>query len=314
MTVTRHHDGLGGESTGWASAGTSVESWLENIATVGRIHRHLRARLDNGAAVGPSGDAVRRLEAHGGRALTTIRAALRAAPPKATIVPCPDGVAGHASAWAEALTTLVESAGWFDHVWEALGPTGGDHPARDDASEHGDRCASMGERVVHGGADLGNGDGTTVGCRVCGRAVRRSHGEPGPEIDARTISRSEWCVVVAEAVADARAVDAALVHLHVAPGRSVRGGGADPLFVDRFRLEPGGRVSTTFEPTAPLGAGAEIQALCVSGFRVSAARVPVADCDTVRLRPAKGRPTAARVVIPAPGPRRPGVGSVGLRF
>lgn len=273
MTVTHLGDRLNGESVTIAASNPRIRAWLQDIATVDRIHHHLGAQLRNGTT-DPGARPLRAMRLHSDDAQASILAAVRSAAAEPNSVSLAKEVNDHALRWADALARLTAHAGWFGHLCDALIAT--HHVVRTGATKPCGRCGIHGERVVLTSPYPGVLDRVTVSCRTCGSSTQHPYGEPGPEIDIRVRSGSGSAVIEIESVAEARALDCSTIHFQFAPG-VVDGGPSKPLPIDRVRLEPSGRFATTLDlPDVP-SAGAELQALCVSGFQVSTRRFAVSD-------------------------------------
>ncbi|GCD92898.1 hypothetical protein [Embleya hyalina] len=270
MTVTRHGDRLNGEPVTIAASTTRIASWLEDIATVDRIHHYLDAQLRN-RTTDPGARSLRAMRLHNDEAQASILTAVRAGVADAGLTATTRAalereVSEHASRWTHALARLIEHAGWFDHLCDALIAT--HQVVRVGPAKPCGRCGNDGERVVYTSLYPGVMDRVTVSCDPCGRTAHHPYGEPGPEIDVRLVARAGSAVLEITTVADPRAVAPTAMHVRFASG-DVAGGPVKPSPGKHFRLEPGGRATTTTELPDAVGVGARLQVLCVSGFQVS---------------------------------------------
>ncbi|WP_143658293.1 hypothetical protein [Embleya scabrispora] len=273
MTVTHHGDRLNGEPVTIAASTTRIASWLEDIATVDRIHHYLDAQLRN-RTTDPGARSLRAMRLHNDEAQASILAAVRAGVtgdtgggvPDATDAALEREVSEHASRWTHALARLIEHPGWFEHLCDALIAT--HRVVRVGPAKPCGRCGNDGERVVYTSLYPGVMDRVTVSCDPCGRTAHNPYGEPGPEVDVRLVARAGSAVLEVATLADPRAVAPTAMHLRFAPG-DVEGGPVKPLPGKHFRLEPGGRSTTTMELPDAVGVGARLQVMCVSGFQVS---------------------------------------------
>ncbi|MFE3203280.1 hypothetical protein [Embleya sp. NPDC059237] len=309
MTVTHHGDRLNGEPVTIATSTTRIASWLEDIATVDRIHHYLDAQLRN-RTTAPGARSLRAMRLHNDEAQASILAAVRAgvagdAGATAGGATDPTGaalareVSEHASRWTHALARLIEHPGWFDHLCDALIAT--HQVVRVGPAKPCARCGNDGERVVYTSLYPGVMDRVTVSCDPCGRTAHNPYGEPGPEIDVRLVARSGSAVLEIATVADPRAVAPTAMHLRFAPG-DVEGGPVKPSPGEHFRLEPGGRSTTTMELPDAVGVGARLEVLCVNGFQVSTRSFALPGPAAIpRPRATMSRRRDARKVAPKRG-------------
>ncbi|MFI6582647.1 hypothetical protein [Embleya sp. NPDC050493] len=298
MTVTHHGDRLNGEPVTITASTTRIASWLEDIATVDRIHHYLDAQLRN-RTTDPGARPLRAMRLHNDEAQASILSAVRAGATETTDGPLAKELGDHAARWAHALARLVENAGWFDHLCDALIAT--HQVVRVGPAKPCGRCGNAGERVVYTSLYPGVMDRVTVSCRPCGRTAHHPYGEPGPEIDARLGARAGCAVLEITTVADPRAVAPTAMYFRLAPG-DVDGGPGKPLPGEHFRLEPGGRSATTMELPAAPGEGARLQVLCVGGFQVSTRAVALSGLASIpRPRATMSRRRDARTVTSKPG-------------